>query len=159
MSITKSASDSAVAGGPIVYTLTVGNAGPSPAANVTVSDPLPAGVTVVSVAPIPACVAGATVTCTFASLAAGASQTITINGTVAADLEAGSRLDNAASVDSDTLDPTASNNSGGASTTVQTQAEIVATKELVTPATPPLAPGQELEFEITVANAGPSVAR
>ncbi len=135
------------------------NAGPSPAINVTVSDPLPAGVSFVSVTPTPACAASAgTVTCTFASLASGAAQSVTITGAVAADLEAGTRLGNDASVTSATLDPTTSNNTGSTASTVATEADLVTTKQLLTP-TPPLAPGEELTFEITVSNSGPSVAR
>jgi len=48
VAITKTGPASVVAGNPLVYTITVSNAGPSDAANVGVRDPTPAGLTWVS---------------------------------------------------------------------------------------------------------------
>lgn len=81
LSVTKTADAASVtAGNPIGFTVTVSNAGPGPATNLTVSDPLPgaagvnwsispatAGCSITGTAP------AQTLTCTVASLASGAS--------------------------------------------------------------------------------------
>ena len=71
LSLTKAAShDPAVIGNGLTYTLTVTNNGPSDATNVTLTDPLPQGVDLVSVSEH--CVeAEGTVTCNWDSLASG----------------------------------------------------------------------------------------
>ncbi len=78
VSLSGSGPTQAVAGASGAYTLTASNAGPLLATNVTVVANLPAGASFVSASP--GCtVAGATVTCTAASLAAGANAAFTIN--------------------------------------------------------------------------------
>ncbi|MDQ3282534.1 MAG: C25 family cysteine peptidase [Acidobacteriota bacterium] len=76
--------DSAFAEGEtLTYTITVKNNGPATATNVVVTDPLPSGFTFVSVSPAANCSqAGGTVTCSYASMANGATNTITITGTI-----------------------------------------------------------------------------
>lgn len=61
------------------YAITVRNLGPGPAEAVTVTDPLPAGVSLVSATPSQGSCAGQSlVTCTLGSLAGGATATITL---------------------------------------------------------------------------------
>src|SRR5262249_5039551 len=80
LSITKTdGPDPVNAGANLTYTINASNAGPSPAANVTVTDTLPAGVSFVSATGTGwACGnAGGTVTCTRAAMPTGAAPAIT----------------------------------------------------------------------------------
>ena len=74
LSVVKTGPATVTAAGSVTYTLAVNNAGPSDAANVSVTDTLPAGVTFVSAVGTGwACtnVASTSVTCTRATLATG----------------------------------------------------------------------------------------
>ena len=72
LALAKTASPEPVIAGDLVhYALTVTNRGPSAAAAVTLTDPLPADVSFVS-ASNPACTGGATVTCALGTVANGA---------------------------------------------------------------------------------------
>jgi uncharacterized repeat protein (TIGR01451 family) len=105
----------------LTYTIVVQNLGQANAANVSVSDPLPAGTTLVSTSP-PAnwtCSGSSTVTCSLNSsltMAQGTSATITI--TVTTPVTAAT-LSNTATVSSTTTDPVATNNTATAITVVQ----------------------------------------
>jgi uncharacterized repeat protein (TIGR01451 family) len=99
----------------LTYTLTIGNLSSDPALNVTLADPLPAGVT------FGTCVANAGGVCggsgnnrtvTFASIAGLSSATATITATVTAGM--GSTLVNTATVASSTFDPVTANNTATA---------------------------------------------
>ena len=85
LAVTKSASVStATVGTPFTYTITVLNKGTIAASNVVMTDQLPAGVTYNSATPTGGgnCTqSSGTVTCTWASLAGGASATVTISVT------------------------------------------------------------------------------
>ena len=70
LSITKTGPATAQSGGTITYTLSVSNAGPFDAHNVTVDDPLPAGETLVSATPSQGSCSG-TVTCDLGTVANG----------------------------------------------------------------------------------------
>jgi uncharacterized repeat protein (TIGR01451 family) len=81
LAITKTDSpDPITTGGNLTYTLTVTNNGPAGATGVSVSDPLPAGVTYVSDTPSTgtSSIAAGTVTWNISSLASGASATLSI---------------------------------------------------------------------------------
>ncbi|WP_244930731.1 isopeptide-forming domain-containing fimbrial protein [Nocardioides sp. W7] len=81
VSVTKTADGVDYEGGDTVtYTLVARNDGPSTAQNVTLTDPLPADLTFVSVTPgAPTCTqAAGTVSCAFGALAPGAERTVTI---------------------------------------------------------------------------------
>lgn len=101
-------------GGDLTYTLTVENLSDSPASNVTITDALPGSVTLTSTSATQgACGGGGTVICAIGTLGAKSKATATLTvrpGT------AGS-LANTASVSS-ASDPTAANDSAGATTTV-----------------------------------------
>lgn len=105
----------------MTYTLTVGNAGPDSATNVTVTDTLPGGITYGSASGSgwSCSQASGAVTCTLASLAAGATSPIVIN--VTAPATAGT-ITNAATASSSTSDPNPNNNTASATTTVQAPA-------------------------------------
>jgi large repetitive protein len=88
------------------YQIVVTNHGPSPATAVIVTDTLPTGITLT--ATVPGCNPGAgsagTITCTLATLAAGASHTFDLNVAVGA-AAAHTTPQNSATVSSDTPDP------------------------------------------------------
>jgi uncharacterized repeat protein (TIGR01451 family) len=163
LGITKSDSpDPVVAGEALTYTIDVSNSGPSTAVNVVVSDVLPAGVTIDSVAATGggSCNAGVPgsaalpTTCAFDSLASGASETMTIDVTVLP--QTTGLLQNDASVSSDTADTNNINDYATEPTTVQPEADL----QLVKVDSPdPVVAGELLSYTITVENLGPSTAR
>ncbi|MCC7201160.1 MAG: DUF11 domain-containing protein [Nitrospirae bacterium] len=156
LSITKTdAPDPVNAAGVLVYTLSVYNAGPSNATNLTVSDTLPSGVTYVS--------SGGTgwtcghssgvVTCTRSNLSNGATApliTITVNAPVV-----GGVINNTASVTGYQNDPNSANNSTTIPTTVIAVADLSITK---TDSPDPVNQGAQITYTLTVSNAGPSSA-
>ena len=73
-----------IAGKPAGYTVSVSNAGTSPALNVVIVDTLPAGVTYVAATPAPASVVGQVITFNLGDLAVGASLDIVIDVSVEA---------------------------------------------------------------------------
>jgi uncharacterized repeat protein (TIGR01451 family) len=159
ISILKGATASPInAGDPLVYTLTVANAGPNAASTTVVTDKLPAGVTFVSATPASAnCTFTApTVSCALGTLPVGAGPVITINTTASATLASGSTLSNTATISSATLDQSPSDNSSAVSTSIVNKADVQVTKT-VSPTAP--VPGSPVTYTITVTNAGPSIAR
>jgi uncharacterized repeat protein (TIGR01451 family) len=116
LSLTKSDSpDPVTVGQELTYTITVSNAGPDAAQNVSVTDTLPAGVTFGSAsASQGTCSGTATVTCSLGTIAASGSATVTIKVTPTA---AGT-LSNTASVSSTTADPDSVDTSDTEETTV-----------------------------------------
>lgn len=161
LALTKNGPSSVVAGQAISWTLSVHNNGPSAATNVTITDTVPAGVTITSVTmPGASCAAGVPgdathpTVCTLGTLAAGAtSTTMTINATV----NPGTTgvLHNDARVSSDTFDNNTSNNLASTSTTVTQSSSL----SITISATPnPVTAGTALSYRITVSNAGPSTA-
>ena len=153
LSLTKTSSpDPGLAGGQLTSTLTVQNAGPSPALDVVVTDELPAGVTLVSA---PGCsVAATTLTCPIGTLTSGASATVTVTVAIPPGSTATS-LVNVASVSSSTADLDPDDNSAGSSVAVTRQADLSVTKT-ATPAT--VVPGQTTTYTVTATNNGPSNA-
>ncbi len=117
LAVTQSGAPAAICTGqPITYTLQVSNAGPSTASDVSVTDTLPAGASLVSASGTGwSCSGTTTVTCTRPSLASGAAPAITV--AITAPTSAGSAV-NTAAVSSSTNDPASANNSSSASTTV-----------------------------------------
>ncbi len=139
------------AGEQLTWTLEVSNNGPSDATGVTVTDVLPAGVSVVSADP--ACTeSSGTVTCTTATLADGDSVTFHIVVTV--DPGTTGALGNTATVTADQTDPVPDNDSDSEDTTVTTLADLAVIK--TGPAT--VARGSDLDETIMVTNTGPSDA-
>ena len=155
LSIVKTASESVAAGGTLAYTLSVSNSGPSSAASVTVSDPLPAGMThVSSSASQGTCsLAASTVTCALGSLANGATATVTITAQATFAL-AGTSVPNSATVSSPTNDDDPADNSSTHVVNVGPAADLVFTKDA--PASVPA--GGTLLYSLQVANNGPQAA-
>jgi uncharacterized repeat protein (TIGR01451 family) len=157
LSLTKSdAPDPALAGGNLTYVLSIANAGPSFARQVTVSDTLPLQVTFVS-----ATIGGGTgscspvgasptiVQCSLGDLANGDARTVTIQTTVASSVPHGTLINNSATVGSTTPDPAAANNTDTESTTIHARSDIWLDKtaEVLTGN-----PSRSVRFTLTVFN-------
>ena len=117
--------DPVVAGSNLTYTITVQNIGPSTATNVAWSDPLPTGLTFVSLtAPAgwttttPAVGGTGTVSSSIPSLTVAASAVFTLVVQVSAATPGGTVITNVASVSGDDFDPNINNNSSANQTTV-----------------------------------------
>ena len=139
------------------YTLTLHNAGPSPAAGPqTITDALPAGLTFISGSGSGwvCSAAGQAVTCTHAAaLASGGSTAVSL--LVAVGAQAAPAVTNTASASSPTPDPNPGNNTSGDPTTVAPLADLALTK-VVDNASPNV--GQNVTFTVTAHNNGPNDA-
>jgi uncharacterized repeat protein (TIGR01451 family) len=164
LALTKTDSpDPVTAGTNLTYTITVNNAGPSSAANVVVTDSLPAQVSFVSSAPSQgSCLAGVVpgdpakpLTCNLGTLANGGSATITVVVKVNSDVPTGTVLVNNAQVTSNSADPDNGNNVRSVTTTVNTNADLGVTK---TSDALVYKPSTQVKYQITVVNNGPSKA-
>ena len=140
--------DAVPAGGQITYTITVANNRTGAATGVTMIDPVPAGLTLVSATPTQGSCAGSVkVTCNLGSLQGGSSVVVTI---VVSTTQAG-LVTNTASVSADNL----VNNSATVLTTVNPSADLSITKA---DSPDPAKTGGNLTYTITVKNAGPTAA-
>lgn len=155
--------DPVVPGTTLTYTLVVSNNGPSVAANVVVRDPLPTGTAFASLtAPGLACTppavgASGDLVCTVATLAVGATTTVTLTVQVSPTLLDGAVITNAAAVRSDTPDLVPANNTDIEPTTVAaaTSVDLSITKA---DAADPVALGSNVVYTLTVRNNGPANA-
>ncbi|HXO08875.1 MAG TPA: DUF11 domain-containing protein, partial [Solirubrobacteraceae bacterium] len=140
------------------YDVTVINNGPSPAANVVVSDPLPAGIVADPgrTALIPAgCAFDAatnTFTCTIATLASGGSTLFQLPVQVTASNSGGDET-NTATVTSDTPDPDLTSNTARSTVGVATVTDLQLTKSVSEPSA---TVGDTVTFSMTVTNLGPN---
>src|SRR5262249_21225510 len=137
LGVSKTGPGTVTAGTPITYTITVSNGGPDTGSSVTLTDTLPAGETFASQSQpgtgpqLTLGHVGNAITDTISSLAAGASQVITVVANVPANVANNTPLSNTANVgttDPFTIDSNATNNSSSAATTVVTRADLSVTK-------------------------------
>jgi uncharacterized repeat protein (TIGR01451 family) len=137
----------------LTYSIKVYNNGPSTATGVTVTDPLPAGVTYVSSATTQgSCsLSGSTVTCNLGTMLAGTNQTVTIK---VRPTQANPSLRNAASVRGDQDDTYQVNNSDAATTVVKARADL----SLKNAGFGKLEDGKPFVWGILVTNRGPQQA-
>ncbi|MGW5482884.1 DUF6923 family protein [Streptomyces sp. NPDC004008] len=131
----------------VTYTLKVTNKGPDDSTGYTVVDTLPAALRDVSSATPGCTVSGSTVTCTGTSLAVGASNSITIKGTVAPGTNA---LTNTVSVTGKDIDPAPGNNTNTISSP-RTQVDLAL--QATGPAR--VSAGDQVSYDIKVINKGP----
>jgi uncharacterized repeat protein (TIGR01451 family) len=140
-------------GGPLTYTVTVVNNGPSPASGVVLTNVLPNNTALLSAIVSQGSYTnyGNVVVCGFGSLADAASATATISVTT---LAAGFAT-NSASVSGDRSDPNPGNNTATLTTPVGPAAGLSVT---VIPSQNPVVLFSNLTYFVTVSNAGPSMA-
>ena len=144
------APDVAVAGTDVSYTLSVTNRGPATATGVTVTDTLPAGTTFVS-GSTGCSAAGAVVTCTAGTLAAGSSLALGITITTP---PTPGVIDDTATVSATEPDPIPGNNTDPEQTTLVARADVAILK--TGPAS--VTAGTALTYTLAIVNNGPSVA-
>lgn len=151
LSITKSINNAnPTPGTPVVFTITVTNAGPGAAAGVAATDALPAGLTFTGATASVGSYDSASGAWTIGTLANGAVATLTVNATYVGP----NQVVNTASVTSSTFDPNTGSNS--ASVTVPSQLADVSVTKSVNNAAPDF--GSNVQFTITATNAGPNAA-
>jgi len=154
VSVVKTADNSPIsAGDTAAFTIVVSNTGLGTAKNVTLNDPLPAGVAW-SEDSADCSIASNTLTCSFGDLAAGASRTIHVSGlTDAADC---GTLPNTATVAA-TNEPASAlgNNQSSASIVVQCP-DVRVVKTAVDGS---ISSGETASFQIVVSNIGTGIAR
>lgn len=157
LSMTKNAAAaSAVAGTTTSWTIVVSNGGPSDAADVVVSDLLPAGLTFVSNGSDPRCTAtGQAVTCDLGTVKVGVDETLVIKTSIGADVSAGTSIENTASIQTAATDPDPSCDTCSATIDVTASADLVTTKSLLTD---PVVAGKVASYQLSVHNQGPSDA-
>lgn len=154
LAITKNAAPNpVVAGSSLTYTIGYSASGPSPAPNVTITDVLPAGTTFTSLVQPGGwnCTTGGTVTCTIASLPAGASGTFTITVSTSPALAAGTTISNTATISGAVTENT-SDNSATANVTTSVVSDVAITK--TAPAS--TFAGDAISYSIAWSASGPS---
>jgi uncharacterized repeat protein (TIGR01451 family) len=164
LSITNTASPVPVqAGNNITYTQVVTNAGPSTAANASLTESTPADTTYQSIViaagwscTTPAVGGTGSIACTNPSFAGGAAS-FTVVLKVTAGTPAGTAINNAATVNSTTSDPNLANNTATAADVVATatQADLVVTNS-ASPTS--VAAGSNVTYTQSVTNDGPAAA-
>jgi uncharacterized repeat protein (TIGR01451 family) len=164
--VTKTASSEQVsAGSDLTYTIEVRNGGPLVADNATLSDPLPPGMTFVSVTEpagwscsTPAVGAGGTVTCTNPSLAVTSGDVFTLIVNVPSNAEPGTFFTNTAKVSTTSLDPDGENNSSTAAVMLETGSGSVNVGVTKTTTSEQVSAGSDLTYTIEVRSSGPQAA-
>lgn len=143
------------AGGTLVYTLSVSNAGPSTATGVTITDSLPADVSFVSATTTQGSVSesGGVVTVNLGTLANAGSAMVTVTVTAADD--AVGTVTNTATVSTNEADTNTANNTTSEDTTINPVVDLVVTKS---DSVDPVNAGEPLTYTVTVTNDGPSSA-
>ncbi|GAB1594852.1 Ig-like domain-containing protein [Lysobacter claricitrinus] len=147
----------------VTYTIVVTNNGAGAATSTALSNPLPAGMTFVSLAApagwsatTPAAGTNGTISATTASLAAGASATFTLVARIPNSAADGDAFADTATASATPVDPDPTNNTATASFTVNAGADVSISKTLVTTGT--YHEGQDLQYTLVVSNAGPATA-
>ncbi|HLI58121.1 MAG TPA: DUF11 domain-containing protein [Solirubrobacteraceae bacterium] len=170
LALVKTAAPTSVtAGGQVTYTLLVTNNGPDDASGVTVTDPLPAGETLVSATPSQGSCSGTS--CQLGTIADGGQAQILV--TVDVSTSVSGTVTNTASVAASTPDPNQANNTSSATVTVAAdspgspdgppgaprttngQSDLSIVKRVNHAAA---RPGQLLTYTLVITNHGPDAA-
>jgi len=157
--VVKTGPDTAAADTDVSYDVSITNLGPDDSAPITLSDPIPAGMTFVSATPpgctTPAVGSGGTITCAIATLTAGSSTNFTFVFHIPPQTPPGTTFVNTATASSAT-DPTDENNAGVAATSTPPAAtgDMSISKDGPSSA----APDTDVVYTINVINTGPDAA-
>lgn len=147
--------DAALAGRELGYTISVLNAGPSVAREVTVADDLAPTATLTAATPADACATdGGRLRCVLGDLGPGERRDVRLTALI--DPSFTGPLGNRASAATSTPDPDAANDSASTTTDVQAAAALIVRKA---DDRDPGVPGGPFGYRISVANDGPSDAR
>jgi len=147
-----------IPGGPLHYTITVTNNGPSDAASVTMTDALPAPLRFTAIsAPAgwscstPPAGTNGTIVCSMAPVAAGSVAVFGLDVIVDPATSAGTAINNTATVATTSSDPNGANNSSTSSTAVSTPPNITASKAIAGATHPE---GSSITYTIVLTNSG-----
>lgn len=164
LAITKTASlTTAAPGAAVSYTLSVTNASGSNAQDVVITDAV-ANQSQLRLTAVTGTTGGATcptpqpgsLRCTVASLAAGATATVTVTGVLTSSLAPGTIVANTATVTASTADSDSANNSATATVTVGAGSADLRMTKSVAPTT--VVAGSPVTYTLTATNFGPSDA-
>ncbi len=165
LAVTKSCPSTAAAGSDVSFDVTILNVGDSDATTVSLTDPLPPGMTFVSAtqnngpafdcSSQPAVGTNGTVTCTIATFPAGSSADFTFIANIPPATPQGTTFTNIATASSVPADPNTENNSGAASVTVPIPQADIGVQKLGPSSA---APNTDVAYTIAVNNAGPDPA-
>jgi large repetitive protein len=166
LSITKSGPGVASAGSDVAYDISVLNLGPDDATTVQITDPMPPGMTFVSVtqnngpafdcSSVPAVGTNGTVTCTIATFTNGSGADFTFTFTIPAATPPGTFFTNQATISSAVSDPNSENDTSTAATsTPSNDADVGVTKNGPASASP----GGNVVYTINVVSNGPADAQ
>jgi uncharacterized repeat protein (TIGR01451 family) len=147
-----------IPGGPLHYTITVTNNGPSDAASVTMTDALPAPLrfTAISVpagwsCATPSAGTNGTIVCSIATMASGSVAVFALDVVVDPATAAGTAINNIATVATSSLDPNGANNSSTSSSAAGTPPNITAAKSIAGATHPE---GSFITYLIVLTNSG-----
>jgi uncharacterized repeat protein (TIGR01451 family) len=160
LQVVQTAAAAVQAGNNLTYTISVTNAGPSAAQNVTLSDTLPSGTTLagqnqVSGPTLTLSSNGNAVADSLANLLAGQSLVLDVTAAVSSGVANNTLLYNTATAGSSTTNPIPSTSSDTVATAVQNLAALGVS--LTGPAT--AAAGSTQTYTLTVGNSGPTAAQ
>ena len=145
--------DPVLAGGTVVYTVDVVNAGPQDATGTTATFSLPAGVSLVSTSGCGEDPSGVP-TCSLGDLPASGSAQFTVE--VSVDPATSGTISAGVAVTSDLQDSNSANNSASESTTVNAANADLAARLAVSPG--PVIAGEQFSFRFRIDNFGPQLA-
>ena len=156
LTIAKRTLGTAIAGRTLTYAIDVQNLGPTDAHNVTMTDTLPPGVSLVSmIGGGFTCTGTTTVTCTKGTMTVGEMALFTLTVQIPSSLSDGALLTNQASVGSSTVDPVPANNATSVTASVVTRADLAVAKSLASS----VVAGADVQYAIALTNHGPSDAQ